>query len=278
MGSNASRNLGLRHIRPDTKYVVFAENDVIFSEGWLERLIDCAEATGAGAVSPLICQGLPLHTFIHCAGGEIAPNGDVSDFFDDAAAGRREIHDRVFRQAERVEDCKDELERKETQLCEWHCVLICRDIVDKLAPLDEELVAQFEHVDLILNILKAGSSIWLEPSSIVTYVFPVRKSPLVPADWPFFFIRWSDEWQRKSWRRMIEKWELRETPYQRDRMAYTSWRREWAIIRPKLYSVPYLGKSDLYIRGGLKSMRPFECAANAALVKYAEARGWAKSA
>jgi len=276
MGSNASRNLGLRHIRLDTDYVVFAENDVVFAKGWLSRLIECAEATGAGAVSPLICQGLPLHTFIHYAGGEIASVDRVGEFFDEKAVGTREIHDRVYRQMQRVEDCKSELKRTETQLCEWHCVLLRRDLVSQLAPFDEGLIAQFEHVDLALNILKAGSSVWLEPTSIVTYVFPVRKSPLVMADWPFFFIRWSDTWQRRSWDHMTKKWGLRETPYQRDRMAYTSWRREWATIRPKLYGVPFLGKSDVFIRAGLKALRPFECAANTALVKYAEARGWAK--
>jgi len=37
------------------------DNDVIVSPGWLEALVACAGETGATVVSPLICQGTPLH-------------------------------------------------------------------------------------------------------------------------------------------------------------------------------------------------------------------------
>jgi GT2 family glycosyltransferase len=37
----------------DTKYAVFVDNDVAILPGWLERLVECAEQTGAGIVGPL---------------------------------------------------------------------------------------------------------------------------------------------------------------------------------------------------------------------------------
>src|SRR5438270_3655831 len=48
LAANQSRNLGLPHVR--TPYVAFVDNDVGFTPGWLEKLIACAEETGAWAV------------------------------------------------------------------------------------------------------------------------------------------------------------------------------------------------------------------------------------
>jgi GT2 family glycosyltransferase len=65
---NQARNLGLAHV--NTRYVVFVDNDVIVSPGWLEALVGCAEETGATVVGPLMCQHEPVHEEIHFAGGE----------------------------------------------------------------------------------------------------------------------------------------------------------------------------------------------------------------
>ena len=56
----------------ETEYVVFVDNDVLYTEGWLDRLVACADETGAEVVAPLTCQGLPAHTEIHHAGGDYA--------------------------------------------------------------------------------------------------------------------------------------------------------------------------------------------------------------
>src|SRR6186713_1544363 len=56
----------------DTKYAVFMDNDVGVLPGWLERLIECAEQTGAGIVGPLYLWGADEYTDrIHMAGGEL---------------------------------------------------------------------------------------------------------------------------------------------------------------------------------------------------------------
>lgn len=48
LSPNHARNIGLSHV--DTKYLVFLDNDVIVSPGWLQALVNCAETTGATVV------------------------------------------------------------------------------------------------------------------------------------------------------------------------------------------------------------------------------------
>lgn len=55
MSPNMARNLALRYI--DSKYVVFIDNDVLVEPGWLDALVQCAEATGAWVVGPVYLQG-----------------------------------------------------------------------------------------------------------------------------------------------------------------------------------------------------------------------------
>lgn len=76
---NQARNMGVA--AATTEYVVFADNDVLFSENWLPPLIACADEERAEVVAPLTCQGLPAHTEIHHAGGDYAPGGDMAGFF-----------------------------------------------------------------------------------------------------------------------------------------------------------------------------------------------------
>lgn len=49
---NWARNIGLAEV--DTKYVVFADNDIIVSLGWLTALIHCSEETKAAVVGTLM--------------------------------------------------------------------------------------------------------------------------------------------------------------------------------------------------------------------------------
>ncbi len=48
LSPNHARNIGL--IQVDTKYLVFFDNDVIVSPGWLKALVTCAEETNATVV------------------------------------------------------------------------------------------------------------------------------------------------------------------------------------------------------------------------------------
>ena len=78
LSPNQVRNLGLRQV--NSPYVVFVDNDVIFSRGWLKALIECTEETGATVVGSLVCQYQPMHEIIHCVGGEYMPAEEFAHF------------------------------------------------------------------------------------------------------------------------------------------------------------------------------------------------------
>src|SRR5690606_3710530 len=62
-----ARNIALQRVQ--TPYVLFVDNDVFFADGWLTRLLDCAEDTGAWVVGPLPFEGELADARIHNAGG-----------------------------------------------------------------------------------------------------------------------------------------------------------------------------------------------------------------
>jgi GT2 family glycosyltransferase len=57
-----------------TRYAVFLDDDVILTEGWLERLRETMDRTGAGIVyaRQLRTDGSPLSTSNACPNGEVA--------------------------------------------------------------------------------------------------------------------------------------------------------------------------------------------------------------
>ena len=67
---NDARNTALPLI--NTEYIAFIDNDVVFQPGWLDALIQCADETGAGLVTPTILVGPAARMpdlSIHHAGG-----------------------------------------------------------------------------------------------------------------------------------------------------------------------------------------------------------------
>src|SRR5262245_36224334 len=95
LSPNQARNLGLRHAR--SRYVVFIDNDVVVSPGWLTPLVACAEETGAAIVGPLVCQGSPLHSIVHFAGGECGVRDIVSK-----GERQRDLVETIFSQGKSV--------------------------------------------------------------------------------------------------------------------------------------------------------------------------------
>lgn len=223
--TNAARNLAL--IQARGKYVVFVENDVVVSADWLAPLVDCAEATGATVVSPLICQGTPLHTYIHCAGGRCGIRVKEVD-------GRveRRLYEQISKQKQLVSKVLPTLDRALTELAEFHCMMIRKEYLDQHGSLDEQVVNTREHVDFCLEVAQDGGTIWLEPASIVTYLYD---TPLEGSDLSFFMMRWSDRWARSTLARLEEKHELtRDEQAVRQRMQVVRWRRKTSVIRPLL--------------------------------------------
>lgn len=219
---NRARNLGLREVH--SKYVVFIDNDVVVTPGWLDELLQCAEATRATIVSPLICQGEPVHEVVHCAGGESSVVQDTH-----AKNGRRHIIEKIYRQGECVADIYDLLERAPTGLAEFHCMLVRTAVFDELGSFDTALLNTKEHVDFCLLVAQAGGSIYLEPKSVVTYLFG---SSLKLTDVPFYALRWSDAWEQASLQHLRDKWDLAEDDYFTQKYRSLGWRRQMTITGP----------------------------------------------
>jgi GT2 family glycosyltransferase len=167
---NQARNIGVK--AAETEFVAFVDNDVVFTEGWLDTLVQTADETGADIVAPLTCQGLPFHTEIHHAGGDYAANGDISGFF--AASEDRAYKEVMHGHGKKVADLAGQLHRTETGMCEFHCVMARRDVFDRFGPLDEKLLSTKEHIDFSMTVRKNGGKVVFEPASVVTYVFPCR--------------------------------------------------------------------------------------------------------
>lgn len=233
---NQARNIGQR--LAETDYVVFVDNDVVVSEGWLPALVSCAEETRADVVAPLTCQRLPLHREIHQAGGEFAE--DLATFLKSSPEERR-ITDVHLLQGEDVADVA--LQRGETQCCEFHCALVRKDAFERFGELDEKLLATKEHIDFCMTVWTRGGRVMFEPGSVVTYLFPSRDRPLTKEDWPYFALRWSPLWQQKSLDHFQRKWSLYSDPYFEKRKGMLHWRHSEGIAKPVLRQVPILRRS-----------------------------------
>ncbi|OWY69443.1 glycosyl transferase family 2 [cyanobacterium TDX16] len=216
---NHARNLGLARV--NTKYVAFVDNDVIVSPGWLEALIQCAEETGATAVGPLMCHEEPVHEVVHCAGGEARVVWD--------ATGRRRLREKMYKQGHQVVDVRPKMQRTQTELCEFHCMLVRAQIFEQLGFFDELMLNSKEHLDFCMSVIQAGGTVYFEPSSIITYV---PGQPLKPTDLHFYMLRWSDAWELASLSRLREKWQLAEDSYFQHKYKALGWRRRNTILLP----------------------------------------------
>ena len=216
---NQARNLGLSKVK--TKYVVFADNDIVVQPGWLKTLIDCAESTNAAVVGPLMCQHEPIHAEIHCAGGESRIIVD--------AKGRRRMREKMYKQGHQTVKMRSQMQRSQTELCEYHCMLVRMDIFEELGYLDEQMLNTKEHIDFCMQVMEAGHQVYFESDSLVTYV------PAVPLQWSdmhYYMLRWSDDWETKSLERMRSKWDLANDSYFRQKEKALGWRRRDTILSP----------------------------------------------
>ncbi|MBE9043775.1 glycosyltransferase [Pleurocapsales cyanobacterium LEGE 10410] len=232
---NQARNLGLQQV--DTKYVVFIDNDVIVTTGWLTNLVDCAEATKAGVVGPLMCQYEPLHEIVHFAGGE-------SHIFVDKK-GRRRLREKMYLQGKRVADVRSQLQRTQTELAEFHCVLVRRDIFDRVGMLDEAFLNTKEHLDFCMTVREAGEKVYFEPDCVVTYL---PGPPIETSDLHYYMLRWSNAWQMASLKRMLEKWSLAEDAYFTTKYKRLCWRRYGTIIEPLAHRLTFGLGADFMAR------------------------------
>lgn len=247
LSPNQARNIGAAAAQ--TQFMVFVDNDVLYTEGWLDQLIACAEETGADIVAPLTCQGLPAHTEIHHAGGDYAAGGDMAEFFAGASEAGRQFNEVMHGHGEKVSAWEGRLQRQETGMAEFHCALVRRKTFEAVGGLDEKLLSTKEHIDFAMTVKQAGGTVWFEPSSVVTYVFPCRARPMSSADWPFFALRWSNAHGARSLDHFISKWNLVPDPdyVARKKQVYRL-RRLQGILVPLYRKVPFINRNDWLIR------------------------------
>lgn len=194
LSPSVARNLAVAAC--DTRYVVFLENDVLVSPGWLEHLVAAAEAIGAGAVGPLLCSGAEDSQTIFAAGGDLSiveTDGSRRLAFTRHMAGLP------------IGSGRGLLRRQRTQWLPGNCLLVRREALEQIGRFDEGLLSTRDDVDLCLRLCDAGWPIVLEPAARATYVRPTF---LRRADRDFFSLRWSDGWNRASLERFVSKWRL----------------------------------------------------------------------
>jgi GT2 family glycosyltransferase len=194
---NQARNLGLAAATGDV--VVFTDNGLLFTPGWLPPLLDCARETGAGLVSPVILAGEARDGRIGFAGGDLVIDRAVEPAIATATgrfAGRR------------VADVAAQLGRSPSDYGAFACLLARRDLLQRIGPLDEAMTGGLADLDLALAVRAAGAAIQLEPRSTV-----IRHEAGEPtlADAAQAGLHWSDEISRRGLDRFAAKWRLDRT-------------------------------------------------------------------
>lgn len=250
LAPNQARNLGLRQV--DTPYVLFIDNDVIVTAGWLERLLECAEETDAAIATPLICIGTPMHETIHLAGGEA--HIDLV-YKEGSKKPKRHVHEKHYFVNRKVAEVQDQLQRRQCEFAEFHCMLVKTQIFDQLGLLDEDLLSTREHIDFCLSVTQAGHTVYCEPASVVTYV------PGPPFEWsdlPFFMLRWSDAWEIASLEHFRQKWKVAETKYFKKRYNRLGHRRHQAFLKPLIRKLTLGRKLPQVEQAILTAVAPIE--------------------
>jgi GT2 family glycosyltransferase len=230
---NQARNLGLAKV--DTPYVVFIDNDVIVSPGWLTALVRCADETGAAIVGPLNCEGRPLHTTIHFAGGDCHVEVD-----ERPGRSTRHMVERIHRAGERLADVAGRLQRARTESAEFHCLMIRADVFARTGPFDEAMLNVRENLDFCMAVTAAGGEIYLEPASVITYTGGDASSPALEwSDVPYYLLRWNRAWLLASLHHFRDKWRLTEDRYFTRQYETLDWRhREFLIQLTLLRRIP----------------------------------------
>lgn len=181
----------------DTEYVVYIDNDVSVEPGWLTRLIDCADETGAGVVGPLYLWGDgKTKSKIHMAGGTLTRSVVEGGI---VLKGEHHLIDAD------PKEVRDELFRRPCDFAEYHCMLVRTELVRNGAFLDEDIYCVHEHIDTALSSGQRGYPVYLEPSSRVHYF---AFSEYMLDDLPIFRERWTVSDSEASIDAFARKWNV----------------------------------------------------------------------
>lgn len=247
-----AKNVGLRYLlnqADEYQYVVFVENDVLVKPGWLTKLVECAEETGAAVVGPLTCIGKPLHQVIHNAGGKSYITTEIKD-----GQTRRYIYQSAALTGKAVADVVNKLHRKKTDYVEFHCMLVQAAVFAKVGLLDEGMLATREHIDFCFMVTQIGGSIYSEREAVVTTdTIGIETNQKGLVDWfgaaqlpdfqwsdlYYFMLRWNDDWDLASLHHLRDKWNLTEDDYFKKRYKKVGARRHELLIKPLVHRLTF---------------------------------------
>jgi GT2 family glycosyltransferase len=174
---NEARNLGVAATSSD--YVVIADNDIEYEPGWLEALESHAERNDSDAVAPLICIGPPAATIIHHAGGMLH--------------AARTANGTKLSEKHRLMDvplagAADRLPEAHNHVCEFHCMMARRALLDEMGGLDERLITR-EQMDFAMRALVLDARVTFAEDAVVTYM---ARDAFDAIDLRYHLFRWSD--------------------------------------------------------------------------------------
>jgi GT2 family glycosyltransferase len=220
LSPDRARNLGFEAVT--TKYVVFLDNDVVVAPGWLDALLDCAEASGAWIVGPLYCADRPFHAVIHTAGG--------TAHIEEKDGTRRFIEQHLLL-GKTVAEAARQLVRGPTEQVEFHCLLVRAETMRALGPLDARFCSVPEgQIDLCMKVRALGGEVWLAPDAIVTYDRPWPTGMRL-SDVPYYLMRWSERRGRRGLEHFRRVWDLApDDPYFTRQREFMQWQRSHALI------------------------------------------------
>ena len=181
----------------DTEYVVFIDNDVQVSKGWLERLVECADETRAGSVGPLYLWGDGASPpRVHMAGGML------HELPDPRGRVLMEEHRHIDADPARVFAT---LKRGRCDYLEFHCMLVRTELAQGAGVLDASIVCVHEHIHVALALREQGHATYLEPASQVTYLAFV---PHVLGDLELLRSRWNAAATEASIAAFCRRWNV----------------------------------------------------------------------
>jgi hypothetical protein len=210
VGPGTLPNHGRAIIAPrlKSKYVVFIDNDVIVMPHWLDRLVDCAESTGAGIVGPLYLMGNDgAADLVHMAGGDLAVTQE------EGGLRMADTHRHSMRKLVEIEP---ELRREICDFAEYHCLMMRREVYSAADMFDRDIVTVHEHIHASLLARAMGYETWLEPGSKVKYL---SFAPWLTGEFADFRHRWALATADDSLTHFASRWGVVDDAEFRDRIG-----------------------------------------------------------
>jgi GT2 family glycosyltransferase len=234
LSPNRARNIGIQ--AANGKYIVFVDNDVLVQRGWLQKLVECAEETGATVVGTLTCIDSPIHEVVHNGGGTTY----IEVRTEKGKTGRYAVQ-KSYLEGSRVSKIPKQLTRVQCEFVEFHTALVRKSFFDEHGLLDEKLLSTREHIDLCLCAAQVGGTVYCERQSIVTYMTGAEFDWY---DYTYFSLRWSDAWDLASFDHFRKKWDVEEDWYFERRYNRLGRRRYRALMRPIISRFPWKEKRN----------------------------------